>query len=44
MSEEAAVSILRMLAQQGRVRILRVEAVEGAANARRAAMAIGGGK
>jgi DNA-binding transcriptional regulator LsrR (DeoR family) len=36
MSEEAAVSILGMLAQQGRVRISRVEAVQGAAHARRA--------
>ncbi len=44
MSEEAAVSILGLLAQQGRVRIARVEAVQGAAHARRAAMSIGGGK
>ncbi len=29
MSKEAAVSILGMLAQQGRVRISRVEAVQG---------------
>lgn len=39
MSTEAAVSVLAMLAQQGRVRILRAEVVENAASA----MSIGGG-
>lgn len=43
MSPEAAGSMLGMLAQQGRVRILRAEAVEGAASAGRAVMSIGGG-
>jgi hypothetical protein len=43
MSTEAAVSVLAMLAQQGRVRISRAEAVENAASAGRAVMSIGGG-